>query len=157
MALVQKTPTCWLWTGPILNSRYGVFYGPSDIDSTPAHRVSWILHNGLIPVGLHVCHKCDVRLCVNPDHLFLGTCADNIHDMMAKGRMVCRQQRPSKCHPERRNIAHGLCDPCYKRYWRQRRAEGRSGRAGSRDVPSQSEQPSTLHVGPVAPSDSSGR
>lgn len=117
---VNKTPTCWLWTGPVLNSGYGVVYGPGEIDSTPAHRVSWLLAHGPIPPGrMHICHTCDVRLCVNPEHLFLGTARDNIHDMMAKGRMVCRQPRAATCHPERRNRAKGLCNACYKRHWKQ--------------------------------------
>lgn len=116
---VNKTPNCWLWTGPQLNSGYGVYYGASPWDSVPAHRVSWILEHGTIPPGMCICHKCDVRLCVNPDHLFLGTYADNIHDMQNKGRMVCRQQRPAVCHPERRNAAKGMCRACYKRHWRK--------------------------------------
>jgi hypothetical protein len=51
-----------------------------------ASRVSWQIHCGEIPAGLQVLHKCDNPRCVRPDHLFLGTIADNVHDMLAKGR-----------------------------------------------------------------------
>lgn len=50
------------------------------------HRASWILHYGEVPDDFHVLHKCDVRNCVNPDHLFLGTNQDNIEDKVRKGR-----------------------------------------------------------------------
>ena len=75
---------CWIWMGATSNG-YGV---ASDNGKTqPAHRYSWELHNGPIPEGMQVCHKCDVKPCVNPDHLFIGTQKDNMHDAMRKGRV----------------------------------------------------------------------
>ena len=77
---VDKTESCWLWEGGIRGNGYGGF------DRRPAHRVSWEMNNGQIPDGMNVLHKCDVRICVNIDHLFLGTQSDNMNDMYAKGR-----------------------------------------------------------------------
>lgn len=72
---------CWLWV------KYGVLYGYMYFRGvqTGAHRVSWVLHNGEIPPGLVVRHKCDTPRCVNPSHLELGTVKDNAEDMVKRG------------------------------------------------------------------------
>ena len=87
---VQKTESCWLWIGKKDRRKYGMvnlYREDTDkIMSTGAHRLSWKIHNGDIPQGMLVCHKCDNPSCVNPCHLFLGTYKDNVRDMDAKGR-----------------------------------------------------------------------
>ena len=76
---------CWLWTGAIANSGYGSMMVRTG-QTEQAHRLSYELHHGPIPPGKWVLHTCDVRACVAPHHLFLGTRQDNIDDMMDKGR-----------------------------------------------------------------------
>lgn len=79
--------TCWEWTACIRPDGYGSFRKPGWKGGTIlAHRYSYALHFGSIQNDLCVCHKCDNRSCVRPDHLFLGTYMDNIHDMIKKGR-----------------------------------------------------------------------
>lgn len=82
--------SCWLWTA----SRLGLFYGQFVVQGRDgrqhhlyAHRVAWALANGPIPAGQSVLHRCDVPLCVNPRHLFLGTQTDNMRDAASKGRL----------------------------------------------------------------------
>ena len=83
---VVKTDGCWLWTGTVLPRGYGRMKFRDGVELT--HRVSWILHFGPIPSGMCVCHACDTPGCVRPDHLWLGTNADNNRDKMEKGRQA---------------------------------------------------------------------
>lgn len=74
---------CWYWRGALHNLGYGLFEA---LGEHKAHRVSYRLFKGPIPNAMDVLHTCDVRNCVNPDHLLTGTHADNMRDMVAKGR-----------------------------------------------------------------------
>ena len=86
---------CWLWQAARLGGNHrGGQYGQFAVTVAPgrqkhlyAHRVAWALSHGSLPEGMSVLHRCDVSLCVNPNHLFLGTHTDNMQDASRKGRL----------------------------------------------------------------------
>ncbi len=75
---------CWYWTGHVDDTGYGRM--GKILGENKAHRVSYKVFKGEIPDGMKVLHSCDVRSCINPDHLSLGTQNDNVQDMISKGR-----------------------------------------------------------------------
>jgi hypothetical protein len=93
LAVVEPDPFggCWLWTGAMSPNGYGAVSDAGVMRT--AHGMAWRLFRGDVPAGLCVCHRCDVRACVNPDHLWLGTDAENAADKVAKGR---HGQKPRK-------------------------------------------------------------
>jgi hypothetical protein len=92
MKRVNKTDTCWLWIGGIQKNGYGsITTTDKDTWGTRfAHRWSYLHHKGQIADGLMVRHTCDIRNCVNPAHLILGTSTDNVRDML--------ERNPNGCH-----------------------------------------------------------
>ena len=89
---------CWLWTRSTAKGYGTIRIGGNERKMVRVHRVSYEHFVGPIPNGLFVCHKCDVRHCVNPDHLFVGTNSDNVQDCVKKGRLIT---------PNLRGEAHG--------------------------------------------------
>lgn len=94
MSQIERIPFsgCWIWMGGTVVKGYGALI--INNKSIYAHRLSYSIHNGEIPHGMMVCHTCDVTLCVNPNHLFLGTAFDNNMDKVSKGRQIKGDDHP---------------------------------------------------------------
>lgn len=104
----EISPTgCWLWTDVLNEDGYGRFWFQGK--NYRSHRAAYLFFVGAIPDGLCVCHRCDVRNCVNPAHLFLGTPDDNTQDMLKKRRGAQKKLTPEKVLEIRRR--HSLGEP----------------------------------------------
>lgn len=92
---------CLIWCGYTRPDGYA-YITVATKKKRGVHQIAWMLANGPIPEGMCICHTCDVRTCVEPSHLFLGTKGDNNRDMIAKGR--------NRAAPGERNGAAKLTD-----------------------------------------------
>jgi hypothetical protein len=108
---------CWIWTGALGIGGYGLFGGTHwrktgvREKTRTAHRVSYELFKGPIPEDKIVLHSCDVRCCVNPAHLRVGTYQENMDDAVLRGRMAAGNRNGKHTHPEKRQLgeAHYKC------------------------------------------------
>ncbi len=84
LPMTRNKNSCWEWQGGINGDGYGNSYNGEGVEA--AHRISYRIHNGKIPYGMVIMHKCDNPSCVNPNHLKLGTQSENMQDCSIKGR-----------------------------------------------------------------------
>lgn len=137
--------SCWIWLGSLRGRGYGFFHigGKTDRKGAGAHRVAWALQHGMLPdEKFDVCHRCDNPLCVNPDHLFLGSRSDNMSDCAAKYR-ICTIGKSRLTHCIRgheftpsntriTNLGHRSCRECERFRAEERTQKNASIRARSK-------------------------
>lgn len=97
---VLKTDDCWIWQASCYENGYGAFRIGNF--QKKAHRVSWELTNGKIPDKMQINHTCDNKLCVNPEHLYIGTQKQNREDSVNRGRTATGKKNGMYTHPETR-------------------------------------------------------
>lgn len=131
---VSKSDGCWEWTGQLTPPDKKHKGGYARLDKEGAHRVSWRIHKGTIPEGMCVLHKCDNPKCVNPEHLFIGSKAQNSRDMQIKGR--AKNANTNKTHCPQGHAYDGVdrvtgwrkCSRCARQslhQWREKTAKSR--------------------------------
>lgn len=112
-AKIQRASGCWEWSGGRFKNGYGMFnagrWPDGRQDTRYAHRVVWELHHGPIPTGAVVRHSCDNPPCCNPDHLLIGTQADNVEDARKQGKYaVAANARWAEQNPDRHALVQSL-------------------------------------------------
>jgi hypothetical protein len=128
--IVINNNGCWEWQGAINNHGYGVIKvtnlsGNGEIRTFYVHRMSYLCHKGNLCSDKLVCHKCDNPICINPDHLFLGTNKDNMDDMQNKNRKVVNSDvHYGNNYAGKMVLANGVV---YKSYTEAGKALGISG------------------------------
>lgn len=98
---------CWIWIGSITRLGYGRF---CIVTSRPmlAHRASWLIYEGFLPPEPYkICHKCDMRWCVNPEHLYVGNHQSNMDDMIKRGRSARGRCKAKITEEQARRIKYG--------------------------------------------------
>lgn len=127
LCMPEPNTGCWFWIGPTTKHKTNPFLEYGSFGGERAHRASIRIYRGEVaPKGMVVCHKCDMPLCVNPEHLMIGTYAENAQQCRDRGRMWIQKLKTCvKGHsrtpentrmfvPKATGIPHRVCIPCFR-------------------------------------------